>query len=68
MLVQLISTPLLAGWSIRVGIAISSRFADVRVAQELSVFATALLVVDGLGWRAVATMFDRERLVAGRRS
>jgi hypothetical protein len=30
--------------------------------------AAALLVVDGLGWRAVAAMFDRERLVIGARS
>jgi ABC-2 type transport system permease protein len=29
--------------------------------------ATVLLVVDGLGWRAVAAIFDRERLVTGRR-
>ncbi len=91
-LVQLLFTPLLAGWSIWVGIAISSRCADVRTAQQLSVFASlpplaivalmslnvitptlglalglavALLVVDGLGWRAVAAMFDRERLVTG---
>ena len=30
--------------------------------------AAALLVIDGLAWRAVATMFDRERLVTGGRS
>lgn len=91
-LVQLLFTPLLAGWSIWVGIAISARSADVRVAQQLGVLAStpplaivallsfnviapslglalglaaALLVVDGLGWRAVAAMFDRERLVTG---
>jgi ABC-type transport system involved in multi-copper enzyme maturation permease subunit len=91
-LVQLLFTPLLAGWSIWVGIAISARPADIRVAQQLSVFASlpplaivalmqfkvitpstglavalaaALLVVDGLGWRAVAAMFDRERLLTG---
>ncbi len=29
--------------------------------------AGALLIVDGLGWRAVAGMFDRERLVTGSR-
>ena len=94
LLVQLLFTPLLAGWSIWVGIAISARSADVRVAQQLGVFASlpplaivalmsfneitpsvplalglavALLVVDGLGWRAVAAMFDRERLVTGAR-
>jgi ABC-2 type transport system permease protein len=94
-LVQLLFTPLLAGWSIWVGIAISARSADVRVAQQLSVFASlpplavvalislnvitpstglalglaaALLVLDALGWRAVAAMFDRERLVSAARA
>lgn len=86
---------MLAGWSIWVGIAISARSSDVRVAQQLSVFASlppvaivalmvfeviapstglalglaaALLAVDALGWRAVAAMFDRERLIAGPRA
>ena len=93
--VQLVFTPLLAGWSILVGIAISTRSADVRTAQQLSVLANlpplvvvglitfnvfhasagitvamavALLVIDRFGWRAVAAMFDRERLVTGGRS
>lgn len=93
-LVQLLFIPLVAGWSVWIGIAISSRLSDVRAAQQLSVFASlpplaivalmslnvlaastgvalglgaALLVIDGLGWRAVAAMFDRERLVAGTR-
>ncbi len=92
--VQVAFTPLLAGWSIWVGIAISARSSDVRVAQQLSVFANlppvaivalmgfnviapstglalglaaALLAVDALGWRAVAAMFDRERLITGAR-
>jgi ABC-2 type transport system permease protein len=30
--------------------------------------AAALLVIDGLAWRVVAAMFDRERLLAGRPS
>lgn len=91
-LVQLLFTPLLAGWSIWIGIAISARSTDVRAAQQLAVFAslpplavvalmsfnvipasvtlalglaTALLVLDGFGWRAVAAIFDRERLIAG---
>ena len=95
LLVQLLFTPLLAGWSIWVGIAISARSADVRVAQQLGVFASlpplavvalitlnvlspstglalglaaALFALDGLGWRAVAAMFDRERLVSGGRT
>ena len=92
--IQLAFTPLLAGWSIWVGIAISARSSDVRVAQQLSVLANlppvaivalmgfnvitpstrlavglaaALLAVDVLGWRAVAAMFDRERLITGSR-
>jgi ABC-type Na+ efflux pump permease subunit len=94
LLVQLLFTPLLAGWSIWVGIAISARSSDVRVAQQFGMFASlpplavvalmgfnvitpsvglalglaaALVFVDGLGWRAVAGMFDRERLVTGGR-
>jgi len=93
-LVQLLFTPLLAGWSIWVGIAISARSTDVRAAQQLSIFASlpplavialmqfkvitpstglalalaaALLIVDVLGWRAVAAIFDRERLITGGR-
>lgn len=93
--VQLLFTPLLAGWSIWVGIAISARSSDVRAAQQLSVLANipplaivalmtfnviarttglalglaaALLAVDALGWRAVAAMFDRERLITGTRT
>lgn len=94
LLVQLLFTPLIAGWSIWMGIAVSTRVNDVRAAQQLAVFASlpplvivalmalnviiptvglalgiaaGLLVIDGLAWRAVATMFDRERLLAGRR-
>jgi ABC-type Na+ efflux pump permease subunit len=94
LLVQLLFTPLIAGWSIWVGIAISARSSDIRAAQQLSVFASlpplvivalmsmnvitpstglalglaaVLLTIDGLAWRAVATMFDRERLITGRR-
>lgn len=92
-LVQLLFTPLLAGWAIWVGIAVSTRSTDVRVAQQLSMLASlpplailalmslnvitvstglavglaaALLAVDLLAWRAVAAMFNRERLVTGR--
>ncbi len=93
-LVQLLFTPLLAGWAIWVGIAVSARSTDVRVAQQLSVLgsfppliivalmslnvisesaalaiglAAALLAFDLLAWRVVAAMFDRERLIIGRR-
>jgi ABC-type Na+ efflux pump permease subunit len=37
---QVIFTPLLAVWSIWVGMAISSRSSDIRVAQQLSVLAS----------------------------
>ena len=29
--------------------------------------AAALLVLDGLGWRLVSALFDRERLITGTR-
>jgi ABC-type transport system involved in multi-copper enzyme maturation permease subunit len=91
---QVLLTPLLAAWSIWVGIAISTRSSDVRVAQQLSllcdlpvVLVTSLIafgvidltpalavaligllvVADVLGWRFVAPLFDRERLVTGMR-
>jgi ABC-type Na+ efflux pump permease subunit len=94
LLVQLLFTPLVAGWSIWVGIAISTRMSDVRAAQQLTVLASlppvgivalmnfnvitpslglalglagALLLIDGMAWRGVAAMFDRERLVTGSR-
>jgi ABC-2 type transport system permease protein len=40
LLAQLLFTPLLAGWSIWVGIAISARASDVRVAQQLGTLAS----------------------------
>jgi ABC-2 type transport system permease protein len=91
---QVILTPLLAGWSIWVGIAISARSSDVRVAQQLGLLANlpvvlvtsliafdvihptlglaagcgaVLLIADTMGWRIVAPMFDRERLITGTR-
>jgi ABC-type transport system involved in multi-copper enzyme maturation permease subunit len=48
LLAQVLFTPLLAVWSIWVGIAISARSSDIRVAQQLSVLAslpTVFLVV-----------------------
>lgn len=95
LLVQLLFTPLVAGWSIWAGIAVSTRLSDVRAAQQVAIFASlpplaivslmnfnvikpsvglalglaaALLVIDGLAWRAVAAIFDRERLVSGGRN
>jgi ABC-2 type transport system permease protein len=41
---QLLFTPLVAGWSIWIGIAISTRASDVRVAQQLGVLATVPLI------------------------
>ena len=40
LLVQLLFTPLIAGWSIWAGIAISTRMSDVRAAQQLAVLAS----------------------------
>jgi len=40
LLVQLLFTPLLAGWSIWAGIAISARSADVRAAQQLGTLSS----------------------------
>ena len=94
LLAQVVFTPLLAGWSIWVGVAISSRSSDVRVAGQLSTlsslplvlvtsvvsfdvihptaglalaFGAVLLAADVAGWRIVAPMFDRERLITGTR-
>jgi ABC-2 type transport system permease protein len=89
---QVLFTPLLAAWSIWVGLAISTRSSDVRVAQQFGslaglpailvayliafnvihatlglvlALAAALLILDGLGWRLVSALFDRERLISG---
>jgi ABC-type Na+ efflux pump permease subunit len=43
-LVQLLFTPLLAGWGIWVGIAVSARSTDVRSAQQLSVLGSLPLL------------------------
>jgi ABC-type Na+ efflux pump permease subunit len=43
-LVQLLFTPLLAGWGIWVGIAVSARSSDVRAAQQLSVLGSLPLL------------------------
>jgi ABC-2 type transport system permease protein len=40
LLAQLIFTPLLAGWSVWLGMAISTRASDVRVAQQLGMLAS----------------------------
>ncbi len=93
-LAQVVFTPLIAAWSIWIGMAISTRVGDIRVAQQLSVLASlptiavttmialgvihpsralalglgiALLVADRVGWRIVARLFDRERLIVGTR-
>ena len=52
---QLLLTPLLAGWSIWVGIAISTRSNDVRVAQQLSLLADlpVLLVTSLIAFNAI---------------
>jgi hypothetical protein len=40
LLAQVLFTPLLAGWAIWVGMAVSARSSDVRVAQQLGTFAS----------------------------
>jgi ABC-type transport system involved in multi-copper enzyme maturation permease subunit len=40
LLAQLLFTPLIAGWSIWLGIAISTRSSEVRVAQQLGILAS----------------------------
>jgi ABC-type transport system involved in multi-copper enzyme maturation permease subunit len=92
--IQVLLTPLLAAWSTWVGLAISTRSSDVRVAQQLSLLGdlplvlvtsliafnvvhvtlrlalglgAVLLGVDAMGWRIVAALFDRERLITGTR-
>jgi ABC-type Na+ efflux pump permease subunit len=91
-IVQIVFTPLLAAFSIWVGIAISTRARDPRTAQQLSVLSSLpllivaiafafnivqpslelglllgglLLVGDLVGYRLVAQLFDRERLISG---
>lgn len=39
-LIQVVFTPLLAGWAVWIGIVVSIRSSDVRVAQQLSVLAS----------------------------
>jgi ABC-2 type transport system permease protein len=95
MLAQIIFTPLIATWAIWVGIAMSVRARDVRVAQQLATLASlpaigftalitfrvitpsvqlaitlaaVLLVIDIRAWRFVSKLFDRERLITGRRA
>lgn len=43
--VQLVFTPLLAGWSIWLGIAVSARARDIRVAQQLAMLVSLPSVV-----------------------
>ena len=45
LLAQLVFTPLLAAWSIWLGVAISARSNDTRVAQQLSILASLPTVV-----------------------
>ena len=94
-IVQIVYTPLLAAATTWIGLAISTRTSDSRVAQQLSILGSLpflfavvavafdiihpttglfvaagviLAVADAQGWRFVAPMFDRERLITGTRS
>jgi ABC-type transport system involved in multi-copper enzyme maturation permease subunit len=93
-LAQVVFTPLVAAWSISLGMAISTRLSDARAAQQLGMLASLptvvvtsltafdvihpslglaigaaalLLLLDGLGWRLVSLLLDRERLITGTR-
>jgi ABC-type transport system involved in multi-copper enzyme maturation permease subunit len=65
LLAQLLFTPLLAAWSIWVGIAFGVIHATLGLALGLG---AALLIVDVRGWRIVSRLLDRERLITGTRS
>jgi ABC-type transport system involved in multi-copper enzyme maturation permease subunit len=94
LIVQVVYTPLLAAATTWIGLAISTRTSDARVAQQLSILGSlplliatvlvafdiihatttmfvaagaVLLAADVQGWRFVAPMFDRERLISGGR-
>lgn len=94
-IVQIVYTPLLAAATTWIGLSISTRTSDTRVAQQLSILGSlplligtvlvafdivhattglfvavgvVLAVADAQGWRFVAPMFDRERLITGTRS
>jgi ABC-type Na+ efflux pump permease subunit len=58
LLAQVLFTPLIAAWSIWVGIAISTRASDVRVAQQLGALA-------GLPWIVVAYLIAFNVIHAG---
>jgi len=75
LLAQLAFTPLLAGWTIWIAIAISTRFNDIRVAQQLatlaglpSVVVTTLIALNvipatlGLALAAAAVLLVLNRL------
>lgn len=65
-LAQVLFTPLLAGWSIWAGIAISTRSSDVRVAQQLSTLASLPpLAVTSLMGFGVITPTLRLALILG---
>jgi ABC-type transport system involved in multi-copper enzyme maturation permease subunit len=93
-LAQIVFTPLIASWSIWLGIGISARSNDIRVTQQLGVLASlpsvvvtsliafdiihptlalalglgvTLLLLDGVGWRLVSLLFNRERLITNTR-
>ncbi|HEY2916149.1 MAG TPA: hypothetical protein VGI98_02935, partial [Candidatus Limnocylindrales bacterium] len=95
LIVQVVYTPLVAALAVWIGLGVSTRASDIRVAQQLSllgalplllgaaamaydvihvdtkllvIVGVALAVADVQGWRVVAPMFDRERLIAGSRS
>jgi hypothetical protein len=87
--------PLVAGWAVVLGMAVSVRATEVRVAQQLGMlasfpvigvivllisgvihanfssaieFGAGLFIIDLIALRLVSKMFDRERLVTGKKA
>jgi len=50
LIVQIVFTPLLAAWSIWVGIAVSTRVTDARVAQQLGILSSLPLLLLTIGF------------------
>jgi ABC-2 type transport system permease protein len=70
LLAQVIFTPLVAGWSIWIAVAISTRASDIRVAQQLSVLAsvTTVAVSTLVAFDASSTRRSRSGSASARRT
>ena len=64
MIAQIVFTPLIAAWSIWIGLAISTRSTDVRAAQQLSMLGN-LPIVAVVVLISVNVIHPTERLTIG---